>query len=201
MKLKWMGHSCFLVTASDRTKILFDPYEPGGYGGALGYGPVTDEVDVVVMSHDHADHGWSKLPGEFTGLATFHDRRQGAERGPNTVFTVTVDGVKIAHLGDLGHIPDQKTYAALKGVDVLLIPVGGHFTIDHREATQIADAIKPKVVVPMHYKTPAVNFPIVGVEEFTKGKTNVKQLGVSEVQLTPDHLPAQSEVWVFKHAL
>src|SRR3990172_8803043 len=115
MKIKWNGHSCFTITADNGTTILTDPYEPGGYGGAVGYSGPTDTVDIVTATHDHADHNFTKnLNGNFEvvkgtrtvkgiairGVNAFHDTSQGKERGKNTIMVMDVDGVRVAHLGD-----------------------------------------------------------------------------------------------------
>jgi L-ascorbate metabolism protein UlaG (beta-lactamase superfamily) len=218
MKIKWLGHSCFLITAENGTRVLTDPYESGGFGGSLNYGPVNEKVDVVTSSHEHADHGYLKdLPGtpvilrgagsfvaqgvSFEGTATFHDDRHGADRGSNVVFAFVVDGVKICHLGDLGHVLSADQAANIGAVDVLLSPVGGFFTIGPDEAWKVAEQLAAKIVIPMHFKTPKVDFPIGPVEDFIKDKPNVKRPGLSEVKITKADLPAEREIIVLEHAL
>ena len=182
MKLKWLGHSAWLLTADDGTKIVLDPFEAGCYDGGIGYPPINETADVVLMSHTgHPDHGYAAAVGgnpqtfavsgshsakgvTITGLDTFHDESQGKERGTNVVFTVEVDGVKVTHFGDLGHDLSDQQYDALaggagaKGTNVALIPVGGFFTIDAKTATKIVQRLKPNVAIPMHYKTETVSY-------------------------------------------
>ena len=185
MQIKYLAHSSFLVTTEAGTRILFDPYEPGGYDGALRYGAIAEPATVVVTSHDHPDHGHTAgLPGNpdvISGLKLaqsgphggrrFPARRapprpepgQGARRkrdgGPEA------DGLCLCHAGDLGHTLTPFQGQEVGPIDVLLLPVGGYFTIDAAEATQVRDRLEPRITVPMHYKTPKVDFPIASVED------------------------------------
>jgi len=218
MKIKWYGHAAFLVTSDQGVKLVTDPYEPGAFGGKLSYGKIQDKVDIALISHDHADHNdTASLPGSpqvvkgtgsktvkgisVKGISTYHDPSKGSERGANTIFTFSVDGIRICHLGDLGHVLGQKELDEVGSVDILLIPVGGFFTIDPKEATQVADQIKPKVLIPMHFKTEKCGFPIAPVEDFIKGKSNTKRPGTSEVSFSKATLPQQAEIVVLEHAL
>jgi L-ascorbate metabolism protein UlaG (beta-lactamase superfamily) len=218
MKIKWYGHAAFLITSDRGVKIITDPYEPGAFGGQLSYGKITDQVDIVLVSHDHGDHNYTKdLPGSpevirgsgsrtskgipIKGVATFHDPSKGSERGANTVFTFNVDGIQVCHLGDLGHILSQKEMAEIGPADILFIPVGGFYTIDPKEATQVAESIKPKVLIPMHFKTEKCGFPIAPVEDFLKGKARARKPGASEAVFAKASLPQQTEIVVLTHAL
>ena len=218
MKIKWYGHAAFLITSDQGVKIITDPYEPGAFGGQLTYGQIKDQADIVVISHDHADHNDTKsLPGSpeivkgsesktvkgisIKGISTYHDPSKGSERGDNTIFTFSVDGMKICHLGDLGHILGDEELAEIGPVDLLLIPVGGYFTIDPKEATRVAEQIKPKILIPMHFKTKKCGFPIAPVEDFLKGKPNLKRPKVSEAAFEKKGLPQQMEILVLEHAL
>jgi len=215
MRLKWLGHSCFLITSDTGLRIITDPYTSGG---GVGYAPVNEAADIVVVSHDHFDHNAvSSVPGrpevvtdsgvkeakgiQFKGIATYHDASQGGERGANTVFCFAVDGLKLCHLGDLGHLLSREEISEIGDVDVLLVPVGGFFTIDAKVASQVCDDLKPKVVVPMHYKTPKLDFPVAGVEDFVKGKKNVRTLNSSEAEFKLGKLPGATEIVVFQPAL
>jgi L-ascorbate metabolism protein UlaG (beta-lactamase superfamily) len=217
MKVKWLGHSAFLISSDTGTRVITDPYESGGFKGGIRYQPVTERADIVTVSHEHSDHNCTRdIPGapeivrktgrrevkdtEIEGVLTCHDKTDGRERGLNTVFCLTMDDVRVCHLGDLGHELSAKEIKAIGRVDVLLVPVGGYFTIDAAEATRVAAALKPKIVIPMHYKTPALDFPIAGVEDFLEGKPHVKRLDASEVEITKSNLPQETEVWVLKHA-
>jgi L-ascorbate metabolism protein UlaG (beta-lactamase superfamily) len=218
MKIKFYGHAAFLITSDKGMKIITDPYESGAYGDQLSYGQIKDQADIVSTSHDHADHNDTKsLPGSpeivkgsgsktvkgisIKGIPTYHDSSAGSERGANTIFTFSVDGMKICHLGDLGHILKEKELAEIGPVDILLIPIGGYFTIDPKEATKVAEQIKPKVLIPMHFKTNKCGFPIAPVEDFLKGKPNLKRSKVSEVVFDKATLPKQMEIIVLEHAL
>jgi L-ascorbate metabolism protein UlaG (beta-lactamase superfamily) len=218
MKIKWYGHAAFLITSDQGVKIITDPYEPGAFGGQLTYGQIKDQSDIVIISHDHADHNDTKsLPGSpeivkgsgsktvkgipIKGISTYHDPSKGSQRGDNTIFTFSVDGMKICHLGDLGHILGDKELAEIGPVDLLLIPVGGYFTIDPKEATRVAEQIKPKVLIPMHFKTKKCGFPIAPVEDFLKGKSNLKRPKASEAAFEKKGLPQQMEILVLEHAL
>ncbi len=218
MEIKWLGHAAFLLTTADGTRIITDPYVPGAYDGAVGYAPIKEFADIVTVSHDHADHnGVRDLPGspqvikgagewtvkgvKISGLDTFHDPSQGRERGRNTVYVFETEGLRVAHLGDLGHIPDERTVKALAGVDLLLVPVGGVFTIDARQAAELVGKVSPRVVIPMHYKTAKLGFAIARVDEFAKLAPGVKKTGRSAVEVKPATLPEQTETWVLEPAL
>ncbi|MBI5966975.1 MAG: MBL fold metallo-hydrolase [Deltaproteobacteria bacterium] len=218
MRVKWYGHSAFLITSDKGFKIITDPYEPGGFGGAIGYGKIPDKADVVLVSHDHADHNYIQgLPGrpkvikgtgrhrindlEIRGLASYHDECQGSERGENTIFCFILDGLQICHLGDLGHVPTEKEAKQIGPVDLLLMPVGGVYTIDPSQANQTAERLNPRVIIPMHFKTSQCGFPLENVEEFTKGKLSVRVINGSEVEMKKESLPKALEILVLKPAL
>jgi L-ascorbate metabolism protein UlaG (beta-lactamase superfamily) len=218
MKIKWYGHAAFLITSDQGIKIIIDPYEPGAFGGQLSYGKIRDQADIVITSHDHADHNYTKdLPGTpqivegggsktakgipMKGISTYHDPSKGSERGANTIFTLKIDNIQLCHLGDLGHLLSDKELAEIGPVDILLIPVGGFFTINAEEATRVTEQIKPKIVIPMHFKTAKCGFPIAPVEDFLKGKANTKRPKVSEATFDKATLPQQMEIVVFEHAL
>jgi L-ascorbate metabolism protein UlaG (beta-lactamase superfamily) len=218
MKMKWYGHASFLIRSAKGLKIIIDPYEAGGFGGAIGYGKIPDVADIVLVSHEHADHNHVQgLPGspkvvrgsgshrvdnlEIRGIATYHDGTKGSERGENTIFCFVLDGLRICHLGDLGHVPSEQMAKEIGPVDVLLIPVGGVYTIDPTQATQAAQRLNSRVIIPMHFKTPRCGFPLAAVEEFTKGKSGVKTPKASEVEIRKETLPASPEIVVLQPAL
>ena len=217
MKVKYYGHAAFLITSNQGMRIITDPYKPGAFD-AMSYGKIPDEADVVVVSHDHDDHNNSgELPGnpeevrtagkrsvhgiEFNGIATFHDTSSGKERGENIIFSFTVDGITICHLGDLGHVLSQNEAEAIGAVDLLLIPVGGFYTIDSKAASEVARQLNPSVIIPMHFKTGKCGFPITPVDEFTEGKAKVKVMNSSEISLEKGELPKETEIIVLQHAL
>ncbi len=213
MKIKWLGHASFLITSDAGTKIITDPYVTGG---GLSYGEINESADIVTVSHGHGDHnnvaavrgdpavvkGTTEVKGvKFNGIPTYHDSAGGKERGNNIIFYFEVDGMRVCHLGDLGHQLGDKEVAELGKVDVLLIPVGGFFTIDASVATEVCSKLTPKVVIPMHYKNGRCAFPIAGVDEFLQEKTGVSKLGDSEVEFKPGELPATTQIIVLKPAL
>ena len=178
MKLTWYGHSCFLLENAAGGRLLTDPCDPG-----TGYALSDIVCDAVTMSHHHYDHDYlAAVTGspaaldtakertvagfEVFGVDTFHDAERGAKRGGNVMFRIRADGVTLVHAGDLGHIPDAGTIAALGGVDVLLLPVGGVYTIDAKAAAETVSRIRPRVVIPMHYRTKALSFRLDPVTAF-----------------------------------
>jgi L-ascorbate metabolism protein UlaG (beta-lactamase superfamily) len=214
VKIKWLGHAAFVITAEDGTRIMTDPF--GKYPD-LYYEPIQEAVDIVVVTHKHGDHWGAKIKGnpkivtgkgttkvggiEFKGLQTYHDTSRGSERGLNTVFCFIVDGLRICHMGDLGHQLGESEIAEIGQVDVLMIPVAGYYTIDAVTASRICDQIKPRVIIPMHYRNDKCAFPITGVDEFLKGKSGVKTLDSSEAEFKLEQLPQATEIIVLKHAL
>lgn len=215
MKIKWLGHASFLITSEKGTKIITDPY---AVGGGIVYGKIQESADIVTVSHQHGDHnnkatvkgnpqivegaGSKVVKGiEFTGISCYHDEAKGGQRGANTIFCFTMDGIRICHLGDLGHSLSDKQIAEIGAVDMLLIPVGGYFTIDAKQAAQVCEQLKPRIVIPMHYKTAKCAYPIAGVEEFLAGRKNVRRLDSSETEHQKEQLPSTPETIALKHAL
>ena len=215
MKIKWLGLASFLITSDSRTRIITDPYETGG---DLSYGEIRESADIVTVSHEHFDHnnvaavqgnpqilrkvGEAEVKGiRFRGVGSLHDDAGGKERGKNTIFWFDVDGVKICHLGDLGHQLSDEQVSEIGSVDVLLVPVGGIFTIDANVATRLCDRLKPKMIIPMHFRDGKCRFPIAGVDEFLRGKENVSRLDTSEIELRGEELPSVTQIVVPKSAL
>jgi L-ascorbate metabolism protein UlaG (beta-lactamase superfamily) len=215
MKVKWLGHACFLITSKDGLKVLTDPY---AVGGGINYAPIKETADIVLVSHGHDDHsnvsavqgkpevikgdGIKTIKGiQFKGVTAYHDEAQGGQRGSNTIFCFTLDGIKLCHLGDLGHILSPDQVNEIDAVDILFIPVGGFFTIDAPAASRVCDQLKPKVVIPMHFKTSKCAYPIAGVEDFIKGKKNVKRVEDSEVDFEQEKLPATTEIVLLRPAM
>jgi len=217
MRIRWFGHSSFGIYAKNGSIIITDPYKPGAFAGGIAYNPIDiNEPDIVTISHDHEDHNYTDdFSGEFievrgdivekeitfTGIKTFHDQNRGADQGENMVICFKVDDINLCHLGDLGHNLSDQQIAQLGQVDILFIPVGGYFTIDGNIATDIIERLRPKISIPMHFKTAKCGFPIAEVEEFTKGKTNVNFVKTDEIELSHDKLPGLPEIIVLKHRL
>jgi L-ascorbate metabolism protein UlaG (beta-lactamase superfamily) len=208
--LVWHGQSCFLLTSSKGTRVLIDPI-PGTIGYPL---PVPMSVDAVTISHEHPDHNnvglakdaprvlrglqdpktWAKIDEKIRdvhirNVGVWHDQKHGAERGLNSAFVFELDGLTVAHLGDLGHLLTPEQLAAIGKVDVLLIPVGGTYTIDGPTAWKVVEQVKPKwVVVPMHYKTEPLKIPLADENGFVASMhsrwTFVRRLGSNQLVLT-----------------
>ena len=215
MKIKWLGHSAFLITSDNGTKIITDPYTPGG---PLQYAEIKESADIVTVSHGHFDHNnvasvqgnpqvvQEAAPVEikgikFTGIPTYHDEARGSQRGSNIIFCFEVDGMRVCHLGDLGHPLGEKECADLGDVDIMLIPVGGNYTIDARIATEVCGRTAPKVIIPMHYRNERCSqFPVAGVDDFLEGKETVTRLDTSEVGFRKEELPSTTQIMVLKPA-
>ena len=215
MKVKWLGHASFLLTASDGTAVITDPYRPDD---RLTYAPISQSADIVTISHGHGDHanvaavkdnpvvvdatGTTTAKGvDISGVATFHDSDKGAQRGENTIFTITLDGLRVVHLGDLGHGLDADQMREIGEVDILLAPVGGYFTIDGPTASRLADALKPTVVIPMHFRNAKCAFPIADEQPFLQERTNIRRVEGSEAEFTREALPKATETVVLEPAL
>jgi L-ascorbate metabolism protein UlaG (beta-lactamase superfamily) len=210
MEISWLGHSCFRIKGSQAT-VITDPYAP-----TLGYSLGKPTASIVTVSHPHPGHshvegvgGGPKLvagPGEYEisgvliiGMSTFHDREGGSVRGKNTVYLLEVDEVTICHLGDLGHILTAEQTEGLENIDVLLLPTGGVSTIDAPVAAQVMRQLDPKVVIPMHYQTEALNRKLEPVGRF------LKEIGVEEVvskpklSFTKSNLPVSAQVFLLDY--
>jgi L-ascorbate metabolism protein UlaG (beta-lactamase superfamily) len=210
MDITWYGHSCFRL--SDRgVTIVTDPPSDD-----MGYDRPRIRADVVTISHEHPGHnnrigfrGGPKFfdgPGEYevkdafiTGINTYHDARSGSTRGRNTVFVFEVGGVTICHLGDLGHVPSQSQVEALSDVDVLLVPVGGLHTIDASKATEVISLIEPRLVIPMHYKTPVEKAGLHTLNKFLKEMGLAPMPAQPELKVTKSSLPDETQVMVLTH--
>ncbi len=208
MKIQWLGHACFYLTSSEGVHILTDPFVP-----KVGYPVPSVEADIVTESHQHSDHNYiNELKGKFTvinrpgsytehgiailGVPTFHDKEHGKMRGPNIVYRFTIDELTVVHCGDLGHLLTVEQVQEIGKVDVLLLPVGGHYTIDSHEAVQVMTQLRPSLTVPMHFKTAATSMPIAGVETFLAAAGGGKRAGAQAIQISAEDLQKPSKVVV-----
>ncbi len=189
MKIIWNGHACFTVETEQGTVVL-DPYADGY---VPGLGKLRLQADAVLCSHGHADHNaveTVQLTGQTCGvkvetLATFHDEVKGAKRGPNTVHILEAEGMRLAHMGDIGCELTDAELEKLRGVDVLLIPVGGFFTIGPEEAAEMIRLIGPRVAVPMHYRKGGVGYDkIAPLDDFLKLVQNPVRYPTNELIVT-----------------
>ena len=213
LKIQFLGQSCFVITSTAGLKIITDPYTTGD----KTYSAINETADIVTVSHEHSDHndvaavkgnpevirgaGIKNSKGIITkGIATWHDNVQGTQRGPNTVFCFTIDGIKFCHAGDLGHRLSAEQIAEIGEVHVLFIPVGGFFTIDANVATDVCNDLKPRIIIPMHYKTPKSNPNLAAVDDFLKGKERVEQMTTSILELKSNALPTDTRIIVLQPA-
>lgn len=188
MKITWLGHSCFLLEDSKGVKLLTDPFD-----NTAGYDIYKGSQDIVTISHQHFDHNYIKeLNGNYKiidkigmytshdipikGTPSYHDKNKGAKRGDNIIFTFRMDEYSLCHLGDLGHSLSNDDISSIGDVDILFVPVGGNYTIDGKEASEVTKKMNPKIVIPMHYKTSRLSLPLEGVETFLMYMKNASKI-------------------------
>lgn len=225
MKIDYLGHASFLLTTSAGTRIVTDPFDPAGYPDKMKYRPFRGTADVVTVSHEHADHGAVSLVGgspvivkgdgkfrvdevgseeafiDLLGVGTFHDDERGSKRGRNTVFVISAEGLHIAHMGDLGHVLTADQAAEIGAVDVVMVPIGGYYTINAEQAWKVADQLSAQIIIPMHYANDKCSFPIATVDDFIAGRPNVKRTGVTSIEIGPDDIPDEPTVVVLEPSL
>ncbi len=210
MDITWLGHSCFRIKGR-HTTVITDPYSP-----ELGYSLGKPSARIVTVSHRHPGHSYTQgidgepklvtRPGEYEisgvliiGIATFHDDEKGRKRGKNTAYLIEVDEVTICHLGDLGHVLTAEQIEEMDNVDVLLLPVGGVSTINAPIAAEVVRLLEPKVVVPMHYKTQALNRELEPVGKFLKEVGAEHINSQPKLSLTKSSLPASTQVFLLDY--
>lgn len=205
MDITWLGHSCFKLKGSHAT-VITDPYSP-----EIGYSMGKNTASIVTVSHPHPGHSYAQgvggepkvvsRPGEYEiggvliiGIATFHDKEGGKQRGKNTAYLMEIDEITVCHLGDLGHVLTGEQVEEIDDVDVLLLPVGGVATINAATAAEVVRQIEPKIVIPMHYQTPALKMELDPVEKFLKeiGAKPVEPL--AKLSLSKSSLPLSTQV-------
>jgi L-ascorbate metabolism protein UlaG (beta-lactamase superfamily) len=204
MEITWYGRACFRLKGREAT-VISDPCPP-----STGFVAGKHDVDLLTISHAHPDHAYTRSitagltltrPGEYeyrdllvTGVRAFHDGERGQQRGENMIFAVEIDGVHVCHLGDLGHLLSEEQLAELGPIDVLLVPVGGNFTISPAEAAEVVAQVSPKIVIPMHFAVDGASADLLGPERF------LHELAVSEPIRQPkavvhaSSLPEESQV-------
>ncbi len=206
MYLTWLGHSCFKLQdkiGPDGMVVVTDPFDPA----VVGLKMPSLEADIVTISHDHQDHNYLKTirkepfvinaAGEYEvrgvfieGVDSWHDAKDGAERGGNLIYRIEIDDVSVTHLGDLGGTLNTKQLERLEGTDILLIPVGGKYTIDARQAVEVINQIEPRIVIPMHYQTPGVKIALDGVDKFIK-ELGLKPTYEEKLKISKRELPVE----------
>lgn len=202
MRLIWNGHSCFTLETAQGS-VVFDPYLDGSVPGLA---PLHLTADLVLCSHAHHDHG-ARTAVRLTGrspsfrldeVATFHDDREGALRGPNVIRVITAEGLRAAHLGDLGCRLEDWQLAQLQDLDVMLVPVGGYYTINATQADALVRKLKPRIVVPMHYRGVGFGYAEIGtVEDFLALRPDVTRYAGNALEIAKD-TPAQTAVLTYR---
>lgn len=215
MLIHWYGQSSFLLTTKNGTRLLIDPYAK-----MFGYRmPSAIETDIVLVTHDHRDHNQIQVakgdyllanqPLEYAkndvvirGVRTYHDNQGGAKRGPNLVFVIEADGLRIAHCGDLGHLLTPEQIAAIGKVDLLMVPAGGRMVLGGKDAANVVRQLRPIVSIPMHYRTKALG--LLGKLIFQKADTFVTETGqrsvaVKDLDVTPETLNDYAGVVVMQY--
>lgn len=191
MKLTWHGHACCTVETTQGTLVI-DPYEDNYVPGLA---PIRLSADQVVCTHQHRDHNAVQivtLSGnaptyQLTDLETFHDQVQGAKRGKTLMFLLEAEGMRLAHLGDIGCALTPEQAEQLKNLDVLLLPVGGFFTIGPKEAQELIQLLNPRIVVPMHYRSDTFGYEVLAtVEDFLSLRNDVIRYEENWIQITPE---------------
>ncbi len=211
MKIKYFGHACFLLTSSSGVKILTDPVDQ-----ETGYILPEIEADIVTTSHGHHDHCYmDTVKGKFEQIMksgsykkhgidiiavdTFHDEKKGAQRGSNLVFVYDIDGIRVCHCGDLGHVLTESQLGEIGKVDVLLLPVGGVYTVNYKGAHKIKNLLKPGITIPMHYKTESLTFKLDSVDKFISG-TDYRILQNCEIELNREDMVKYPEILVLNYS-
>lgn len=214
MEITHLGHASFKIKGKNVT-IVTDPFNPQMMG--IKFPKV--EADIVTISHNHEDHNFLGIvdgqpiivngPGEYEikgvkiiGVAAYHDSSKGSQRGKNTVYRILVDGISIVHCGDLGHKLDDNQLEMLEGANILMIPVGGFYTIDASVASEVVSQINPTIIIPMHYNTPGLDQKIfskmTGVETFLKEMGKESIVPQPKLVVTKDKLPAEPMVVILE---
>lgn len=205
MYITWLGQSCFKLQdkiGADGVTLVTDPY-----GDEIGLKMPHFEAGIVTVSHGHFDHnntgalrgkpfvidtaGEYDVKGVFIeGVASWHDDKNGGERGRNIIYRIEMEDISITHLGDLGHILDAKQLEKLEGTDILLVPVGGKYTINAAKAVEVISQIEPRIVIPMHYKLPGLKAEVDGVDKFIK-ELGLKPRQEDKLKIFKKDLPAE----------
>ncbi|MBI4672888.1 MAG: MBL fold metallo-hydrolase [Chloroflexi bacterium] len=205
MEIDWFGLSCFRIRAREAT-VICDPYEK-----SVGLKFPRPRADIVTISHNHAGHDYAdgvpgnpKVihgPGEYeisnvfvTGVQTFHDKRSGKDRGKNTVYAISIEGLNVCHLGDIGHVPTQAQADAIGAVDILLAPVGGGNALNASDAAEVVSLFEPMLVIPMHYRVPDLTLKLDAVDKFIKEMGIKAPQKIASLVVKRDGLPKETQV-------
>ncbi len=210
MIIQYYGHSCFKIITKPSGRgqgdvnIFLDPFDK-----SIGLRPPQGSADLVLSTHDHFDHNNVSalkgepividIPGEYSvkgvniiGIQTFHDEKEGAERGLNTVFILESEDLRICHLGDLGAELDAKQLDLIDGVDILMVPIGGKYTINYKKAVDVIKKIEPKIIIPMHYKMKGTTADIDDEKKFCGEIGNCPRVKVPKINIKKKDLEGKS---------
>jgi len=204
MEITWYGRACFRLKGREAT-VITDPCPP-----STGFVAGKHDVDLLTLSHADTDHTYTRSitagltltrPGEYefhdllvNGIRTYHDAVGGQERGENVVFSFEVDGVHIAHLGDLGHLLSEEQLTELGPIDVLLVPAGGVYTVTPAEAAEVVAQLSPKIVIPMHYAVDGGSTDLQGPEKFLQEMAVEEPIRQPKAVVTASSLPEETQV-------
>lgn len=204
MTINWLGYSCFKIQGKN-VAVLIDPFSP-----EIGFKLGKQNVELVLISHDHKFHNYRDslgetplifdTPGEYEakgvfiyGIPSWHDKKDGAEKGSNIIFRIEMEGISVVHLGDLGHGLSLEQKERLNGVDILLVPVGGQDTLNYKEAAELISELEPKIVIPMHYQIDGQKTKLEGVEKFAKEMAVSPKAELDKLKITQKELPVDEE--------
>ncbi|MDQ1283777.1 MAG: hypothetical protein QG620_125 [Patescibacteria group bacterium] len=210
MQIQYYGHSCFKITTKPAGRgqedvvIFIDPFDK-----SVGLRPPQGNANLVLVTHDHPDHNNVEalkgepnvvdIPGEYSvrgvnimGISSFHDAKEGAERGQNTIFVLESEEMRLCHLGDLGHDLSEKQLEAINGVDILMVPIGGKYTIDGEKACDLVRKIEPNVVIPMHYKINGSTVDVSDEKKFCSEMGNCPSQKVNRISLKKKDIEEKS---------
>ena len=211
MFIKWIGHACFKITLKSGPELIMDPFDDG-----IGLTPLDEKADIVIVSHPHHDHcntdgvkGEYILvdkPGEYEikdikiqGFTESH----GGDFGETNCFLVEARGIRILHLGDIGVVPEDDFFEKIGRVDILMLPVGGRYTVGAKDAFQIMEKIEPNITIPMHYMVPGLTIDIAGVHEFLElagREYDISRLGNSVFEIYVDNLKKRQRIMIMEHS-
>ncbi|MDL2237112.1 MBL fold metallo-hydrolase [Christensenellaceae bacterium OttesenSCG-928-K19] len=215
MLIEYVGHACFYIVSEEGTRVIIDPYD-----NSIGLAPVKKEADIVLITHHHFDHDYfAGVSGEYTmmdkageqeicgvsirGRELPHDDANGSKRGMVVAYSIKMDGMRILHMGDVGAMPDDAFFDWAGKVDILMLPIGGTYTVDAEGAVAIMDRINANIIIPMHYKTTHLTLDIESPHHFTKlAKKNydVSHLGSSKFEITADRLKKRRRVILMENS-
>jgi L-ascorbate metabolism protein UlaG (beta-lactamase superfamily) len=214
LNIKYIAHSCFLITAETGTAILMDPFDD-----FEGFGKPVINAEVAVVSHNHGDHAaYSLVAGScevisgsgkhFSGGINFEafpamhgspDYVSGDTwHGEVNCYRFEIDGIRCLHLSDIGQPFDDETIKRIGSIDVLFVPIGGHYTLCPTRAFELSQKIGAKITIPMHFHIPGQDrdkYPLKSLEDFTSGKRNVKNIRTGETEINLENLPKTPEIW------